>query len=626
MKKIKNILLTVFTIGTLLITNSCVNDFLDIQPKNLQTEKTLFKTYDNFLTYSWGLYASSFPTMNEVCRRDDYTPWLNNNMSTNGNVWAYQRVTEGTGNNEWHFDHIRRCNIMLDNIEQSQMNDVDKGHWRSVGLFFRSYNYFRLLSFYGDVPWAEHTVKEGDTIVFGPRDSRDVVAANILRDLQYAELNIKPDGDGTNTINVHAVRALISRFGLFEGTWRKYHELENANIYLNACIDASEKLMQSFTELHDNYDELFNTQDLTGMKGVILFRQYALNVLTHDSQRNISRASGSSYELSKEMVNLYLCSDGKPISISPLYDGDKSPFDEFRNRDYRLLFTVLPPSRVYKPGTATSLEWRFLTTQDNVKIGANPIRQVTKEDSVVYREYIDLLAKISKPQQKRLPFIAWNNTLATSYTPRFRNFSEGIAPSSGKHGYWYWKYYDTNPPMQSSNSQDMPIFRIEETMLNYAEAKYELGQFTQDVADRTINKIRARVNVANMNVTEIDDKFDLQRDQTVPPILWEIRRERMVELIGESFLFNDIRRWKKGEYYNTRPKGMWVKNVDYNNTLMIEGYPSVAASKDKEGYVVYLDEPKGWIDHYYLFPIPLNDLVKNPLLKQNPGYASPTSK
>lgn len=625
MKNTKNILSAILGFGLIWMANSCVNDFLDVVPKNLQTEKTAFQTYNNFLTYSWGMYASSFPSMNDVCRRDDYTPWLNSNMSTNGNAWAYQKVTEATGNGEWHFDHIRRINIMLDNVDQSQMNEKDKEHWRSVGLFFRAFNYFRLMSFYGDVPWAEHVVADTDEdIIYGPRDSRDVVAANILRDLQYAETHIYADGDGVNTINVHVVRALISRFGLFEGTWRKYHGLKNADTYLNACIDASEKLMQNFTELHDNYDELFNTEDLTGMKGVILFRQYVQNVLTHDASRSLSRASGGSFELSKEMVERYLCSDGKPVSTSPLYDGDKTPFDEFRNRDYRLYFTVLPPSRVYKSGNATSLEWRFLTTKDEVKIGANPSQTVTKEDSTLYREYIDLLAKISKPQQKALPVIAWNNTLATSYTPRFRNFPEGIAPFSGQHGYWYYKYYDSNPPVQSSNSQDMPIFRIEEAMLNYAEAKFELEQFTQDVADRTINKIRSRVNVADMVASEIDDNFDTSRDQTVPPVLWEIRRERMVELIGENFLFNDVRRWKKGEYYNTRPKGMWVKNTDYNNTLKIEGYASVAASKDQEGYVTYLDEPKGWLNHYYLYPIPLRDLVLNPQLEQNPGYAKPT--
>lgn len=610
-------------ISVLFTLSSCINSFLDVQSKNMQTVESAFKTYNNFQTYSWGLY-NVFPGANDLGTGDGKSPWLNNNVQTNGNIWSYQKVTETSYNTEWDFSFVRQVNIMLDNIDNSQMTDTDKAHWRSVGLFFRSFKYFRLMSFYGDVPWIEHVVTEADQdIIYGKRDSRDIVAANILRDLQYAEEHIKAAGDGTNAINVNVVRALISRFGLFEGTWRKYHGLGNAEVYLNACVAASEKLMTSFPTLHDNYDELFNTQDLTGVKGIILFYAYVDNVLTHTLSRNISRASGSTYELSKEMVEKYLCSDGKPISTSSLYNGDKTPFDEFRNRDRRLLFTVVPPSRVYKAGAATSLDWRFLTTKDKVKIGANAERVVTKSDSITYREYIDLLGKISKSSQKALPVIAWNNTLATNYTPRFRNYPEGIAPFSGQHGYWFYKYYDTNPPMQSTNTQDFPLFRIEETMLNYAEAKYELGQFTQDVADRSINKIRARVGVANMVVANINDGFDLKRDQSVPPVLWEIRRERTVELMGEDFAFNDIRRWKKGEYYNTQQKGSWVKNADYNNTLKIEGYATVADSKNKEGYVVYLDAPKGWLDYYYLLPIPMQDLVLNPQLEQNPGYAKP---
>ncbi|MDR0430575.1 MAG: RagB/SusD family nutrient uptake outer membrane protein [Tannerellaceae bacterium] len=617
----KNGLLIISISGSLFLMNSC-SDFLDIEPKNLQTEKTAFQTYSNFATYSLGLY-DVFPGANDIAFGDAKTPWLNNNTQINGNAWAYRKITEASNNSEWNFSFIRRVNIMLDNIDPSQLTDKEKAHWRSVGLFFRSYRYIRLMSLYGDVPWIEHVVTEDDVdIIYGKRDSRDVVAANILRDLLYAEQNINADGDGTNTVNVHVVRALISRFGLFEGTWRKYHGLGDAETYLNACVTMSEKLLQSFPNLHNKYEELFNSQDLTGMTGVLLFYAYELNILTHGVQRSNSRASGSTYELSKEMVGKYLCSDGRPISTSSLYDGDKSVFDEFRNRDYRLLLTVVPPSRVHKGGAPTSLEWRFLEPGETVTIGTTTLT-VTDEDCAKFREYIDLLAKISKPTQKALPVIAWNNTLATNYTPRFRNFAEGIAPFSGQHGYWYYKYYDTDPPLQATNSQDFPIFRIEEAMLNYAEAKFELGQFNQDVADRTINKIRVRVNVAPMNVAEIDETFDTERDQAVSPVLWEIRRERMVELIGEDFLFNDVRRWKKGEYYNKQQKGAWVKNAEYNNVLRIEGYPTVAASKDKEGYVIYLQEPLGWLEHYYLFPIPLKELILNPELEQNPGYNSP---
>jgi hypothetical protein len=614
------LLYVVVILNLLLLASSCV-DSLNVEPKNLQTEETAFKVYNNFQTYSWGLY-DVFPGLVSIGCGDNKGPWLSNNTSNNGNTFAYQKVTEATGNAEWDFSYIRRVNIMLDNIDQSQMSDKDKEHWRSVGLFFRSFKYFRLLSFYGGVPWAEHTLQESDEgVIYGPRESRDVVAANILRDLQYAEEHIKPEGDGENTINVHVVRALISRFGLFEGTWRKYHNLGNAEPYLTACVNASERLMESFPTLHNNYDELFNTQDLKGMTGVILYYSYVENVLTQRMARDQTRASGACYELTKEMVDKYLCSDGRPISSSASYSGDKTPYDEFRNRDHRLLFTVLPPYYVYKPGPAISKEWRYLAEGDEIDLGAK--HTVTAAEVPIFREYIDLLSTISKPEQKALPFFIWNGDRIARQAPTFRTYNHGVAPSSGQHGYWFWKYYDTNPPNQPTNSQDMPIFRIEEAMLNYAEAKWELGQFNQEVANRTINKLRERVNVANMDVSQINASFDLNRDTDVDPVLWEIRRERIVELFGEDFAFNDVRRWKKGAYYNTWQKGRWVKNAEYNNTLRIEGYESVAASQNKEGYVLYLLKPQGWLEHYYLYPIPMKDLLLNSQLEQNPGYAKP---
>ena len=157
-------------------------------------------------------------------------------------------------------------------------------------------------------------------------------------------------------------------------------------------------------------------------------------------------------------------------------------------------------------------------------------------------------------------------------------------------------------------------------MLNYAEAMCELGKFDQTIADLTINKLRPRVNVAPMKVAEITDAFDPNRDQTVPALLWEIRRERSVELLGENFAFDDLRRWKKGTYLDKEMTGCYVKNADFNNTLHIQGYANTDASANKEGYVIYRQQPKGFLDHYYLYPIPIKELVLNPQLKQNPGY------
>lgn len=200
---------------------------------------------------------------------------------------------------------------------------------------------------------------------------------------------------------------------------------------------------------------------------------------------------------------------------------------------------------------------------------------------------------------------------------------------------------------------DKPIFTIEEVLLNYAEAAFELGQFNQSVADMTINKLRDRVEVARMNVAEIDANFDPDRDKgtapwtrnydastnyEVDPVLWEIRRERMVELFGQGFSFYDIRRWHKAPYYvNRQPCGAWVDAsnfpygngrytgpfVDYNE-IKTAGYASSQNTTPGKGWIYTYPSPlstgKGWLDTYYLWMVPTYEITMNPELTQNPGY------
>ncbi|MEN9918993.1 MAG: hypothetical protein RL662_1429 [Bacteroidota bacterium] len=624
----------IYILAGCLSLSSCVENFLENDPKNLQTEDVAFVTSDNFQTYAWGLYDVFGPKKGEDVNFYQWDKDIesglmvnNNSWNTTNNIWAYQKMEESTRNSNWDFFYIRRVNTMLDNIDLSSMSDVDKKHWRSVGYFFRAYRYIQLLSAYGDVPWIEAPLKESDTeMIYGARDSRDVVAKKILDDLQYAETNIIAKGNGANSVNLNVVKALISRFGLFEGTWRKYHGLPDSKTYLDACIKSSEELIASVPDIHPYYNDLFNSQSLAGTKGILLYREYADGVMSHQACRQAG-SSGNGYELTKKMVDLYLCADGKPISSSPLFKGEKDAFDEFKNRDIRLHFTVLPPFRV-KNKSSKDFDWKYYspTAGDTYKIGSTTYT-VTVADSLKFRENIDIIAEHTSVGKKELPTLAWNRSIIGNYAPRFMANNEGYAPTSAYHGYWLWKYYNVNiaPATQGQNDTDLALFRIEETMLNYAEATCEQGAFTQEIANLTINKLRVRGKVAAMKVSDINDSFDPKRDQTVSALLWEVRRERHVELIAESFACDDIRRWKKGEYLNERPKGRWIKNSDHNNKLTILGYADAVASANKEGYSVRQFEPKGWKEHYYLDPVPMKDLVLNPKLKQNRGYKDPNT-
>jgi hypothetical protein len=100
-----------------------------------------------------------------------------------------------------------------------------------------------------------------------------------------------------------------------------------------------------------------------------------------------------------------------------------------------------------------------------------------------------------------------------------------------------------------------------------------------------------------MIVGNIDGSFDLTRDPGVDPVLWEIRRERRVELFGDGFRFNDLKRWAKASYLVGQKLGVRVNNATYGNKLSINGGGTV-------GYVQFQQASLGWNDKYYLEPVP----------------------
>ncbi|MEG1635567.1 MAG: RagB/SusD family nutrient uptake outer membrane protein, partial [Rikenellaceae bacterium] len=412
--------------------------------------------------------------------------------------------------------------------------------------------------------------------------------------------------DGKNTINKNVVMALINRFALQEGTWRKYHKSGGDYIpYLKEVVRTGDILFKLYPNIAADYDKKFNSEDLSTYQGMILYKEYSQASMKHQIG-GLERSSSSPYETHKAMVEMFLSQNGLPIknASNTTYDGDKTMYDEFRNRDFRLLLNVTPPFKV--TGAGSMNKWGF-----------------TKDPKD--REYIDYMRANCRPFGKQLPLM---NAAAPSYgsvvgnVPHFLG-QDGQPFCVCRSGYYMWKHYnleDNNPA--ANNSFDMPIFAIEEILLNYAEAKFELGEFGQDVADKTINKLRPRAKVAPMDVSLINNSFDPERDQTVDPVLWEIRRERITELFGEGFGFYDIRRWKRAEWFiNRKQLGVYVHRTDLGglkDAVKIDG-------GGKEGYVYLYSDPvkemgKGWKDTYYLYPIPRQELTLNKKLIQNPGW------
>lgn len=658
----KNIYISIVALLTL---TACNDSFMDKFPIEKQTELTAFQTYENFKTYSWGLYET-FEDKDNYTRLTDkqyagygsdrQAGWLMNNSTTDANIYRTQNTPtpSGTDAGGWNFRFVRRVNLMLDNVDKSTMTQTDKDHWRSVGYFFRAYRYMELISRFGDVPWIDRVMQEDDEMKLLPRMPRKEVADKVLADLQFAEKNIKVGGDGKNSINTNVVRALISRFCLFEGTWRKYHKLNDSEVYLDECIRVSRLLAAAYPTVDPKFDGLLNTDDLGTYQGIILYKIYAPDLITNTATR-YERSEMGVTEMPKSTVELYLSSNGKPITnaSNTQYEGDKNMYNEFRNRDRRLMLSVVPP---------------FCFDREMEKKGTNGVPTYAYPTKPIYNfsgyyknpEVSDMMEYVNKIDEirlkglttKRLPLFNWSCIRLAIYSPHLAGTGE--SQMFTYTGYYFWRqtnYWDNT----TAGYVDRPLFWIEEVLLNLAEALYDrTGTLSQADADLTINKLRVRAGVAPMQVGEIDANFDPARDKgdsgvagdyAVDPILWEIRRERIVETVGLGFGFYDIRRWKKGHYYINRDQiGAWFnKNhwivldkdkgtekprpatwnnfqvVDRNfNALTGEGYLKRYQNPKKEG--------KGWLDKYYLYPIPTSDLLFNPNLEQNDGWDRPTGK
>lgn len=635
--KNKNILLRLWVTLPLLGLIGCNDAFLEKTPKTSLTEQTAFVTYDNFQAFSndlYGLFTNNYFGTSPNTRFQQNGTYNNDFRAgyfakrNTFNPYAMQTIQNVTSGNGWDFSSIRTINMLLSHIDgDNQLTPAERDHWRAVGYFFHSFYYMELIDRFGDVPWITKVLKETDKLAYGPRIARAEVADSVMMRLKWAEEHIGDfqKRDGANAINRDVIRATISRFGLREGTWQKYHGLSDGQKYLDECVRASALLMKDYPTLYkgtdtspgSGYGEMWTSEDLSVVPGVILYKEFRggdVNVTNNNSY--IEHTSSSIIEMPRHTVQLYLCSDGKPIGTSPLYMGDHDPYQTFRNRDPRLYQTVMPPFRV------------------EGKKGDYPTWSFT--DNPADREYIDLMGlneSCSNPGDgmKRLPAQNWGASLLR-FAPNFQRGSRAkgtqCAPyCASRSGYYVWKNYDQwekNHNNTAFNTSDKPIFKIEEVLLNYAETMYELGRFDQKVADQTINKLRDRVGMPSMKLAEINSSFDPNRDQTVDPVLWEIRRERIIELMGEGFGFYDVRRWKKADWFiNQHPLGMWVKKGMVDEDL----YDPTAATSSKnnaEGYIELWPDPvkqgKGWLDKYYLYQIPTKEITLNPAIKQNPGW------
>lgn len=464
-------------------------------------------------------------------------------------------TSAAASNGNWDWYYIRKANIMIRRVETVPMSDEAKNHWKGVARFFRAFDYFNKVKLFGDVPWIGTPLDISDTAtIYKPRDPRKVIMDSVLEDINYAIANLRAT-DQTNTVNKMVAQAFKSRVCLFEGTYRKYHT--------ELGLSDADKWLQASKDASEavmgggfvlgNYKALYSSLDLAGNKEAILYKAYVAGAMTH-SVIGYTNSSTTMSGMTKGAVEAYPATDGLPIGQSPLYQGDDDIKKLRANRDGRLLATI---------------------------------------DT----------------------FLCYNGTLVG-----------GLSSSTG-----YRPAKFLNPAatqLAPNNETDAPLFYLGEVLVNYAEAAAELADlgkytFAQADLDKSINLLRTRAGVAKLEFDGTNVKAsnvvinDVKRDAEISPLIWEIRRERRIELMMDGFRYQDLMRWKKGDYLdNSKNLELFLgAKVPSNGKVLrnAEGYIMAYAATAKRTF----ESPK-----HYLSAIPTGQISLYPagMLTQNPGW------
>lgn len=284
-------------------------------------------------------------------------------------ISAYVSGNRNPATQSWSFTALRDINYLLEHLDQCKDKAV-ANKYEAVGRFFRAYFYFKLVRTYGDVPYYDHVLGSTDKDIYKGRDDRGYVMDKVLEDFDFAIANLPGSWEKLNTrVTKWAALGYASRAALFEGTFRKYHGMKDAEKYLTACAEYGKAFIDGapfslYSTGATPYRDLFSSVDAKTQE-VVLCRHYDMQFgVVHGLGNQVSFSRSS---LTRRFVNHYLMADGTRFTDKP---GWETMFytDEVKDRDPRLAQTVLCPGYVQVGASAvTPCEFYSWTGYEPIK-------------------------------------------------------------------------------------------------------------------------------------------------------------------------------------------------------------------------------------------------------------------
>ena len=584
----KSIKLLVLSLCGLFSMSSCVNDFLDRDPMDIISEDLVWSNENAVNAYMAGMYEDMFVEPHAwLINWGTLGHYTDESMRSYSWGYPYTPVLDLSSLQQWEYNKIRIANVFLQNIQTSTLNEDLKQRWTAEAHFVRAFHYFTMAKRYGGVPLIkevqEYTGNNVEELKV-PRNTEEEVWNFIAEECDLAIAGLPESYGSTDQFRVtkYAAAALKARALLYAGSISRNGTVQlnglvgipadKANDFFKRSMEASDMIIKSgkfalFNQDPDpaaNYQQLF--LDKTMNSEAIFVKAFASPDKAHNFDYAMAAPSfkidwGTNTSPTLELVESYEYIDGTPGTLKTTDASGNLIYyenaeDIFKDKDPRFFASILYPGSPWQNG---ELEVRRgIIKNDGSKEAASAFTDVFSEDPSMKTGGKDGLV---------------------------------MAGDCSRTGFYIKKFMDpTNRVEMDRSETNFMVFRYAETLLNYAEAAFELG--LKDQALQKVNEVRKRAGIKEKNSLTMDD----------------IRNERRVELAFENLRYWDLVRWR-------------VASKVMNNTTFSALIPWLDYKTKKyvfEKSVNTLNLPKTFLDKQYYLEIP--GVAQNDLLEQNPGY------
>ncbi|WP_299354036.1 RagB/SusD family nutrient uptake outer membrane protein [Mucilaginibacter sp.] len=492
-------------------------------------------------------------------------------LPTAEDVWQGTTTNNGntpiayTGNADSYWAGIRTANEFIANIGvvpvKGSTNGIGTRYiWRNEARFLRAYFYFELVKRYGGVPLLGNKVYNITDNLNLPRNSFADCISYIV-----SECNAIKD----SLITYPLANPSADNFRVTKGaalTLKAKALLYAASPLFNGSnIDPANPLTG-----YTNYDVNRWTLAANAFSDVVNLGTYKLDPSYTDiflTQNNSERIFIRPNDIGTQNEKT-----NGPIGIQPAAAaGNTSPTQEFVNAFPMINgLAITDPTSGYNASDPYSL---LNTTKRDPRFDANLIYNGGSWLNTTIQTYE---GGVNKPN------INTQQTVTSYYTSKFMGVDQKIAPPYPSH------------------SEDWIVFRYAEVLLGLAEAENEAAGTPPSDCYTQIYAIRARAGIK----PGTGNTYGVPQGMTTAQMRAFIQNEWRIEFFLEEHRYFDIRRWRLAETVMNQPRtGLSIAKIGTTTIYNpINVLTTVFATKQ------------------YLYPIPLNEVLKNPNMKQNPGW------